>query len=160
VGTLVFAEVAAIRAREVAEAAFVRFLALMQRGDVGLQLSVRGSCVTAAVTHIRTFASVCAFVIVFCLVGGECLGATRKTAGVGTVAGVAKEMAREFGALLEVLCGSVTAFPQAETGGAVVDVYVFGVLVQGFGGGENLETEDTWSMLPRDFVSCLGDCRA
>jgi hypothetical protein len=65
------------------------------------------SGVPAAIADVRAFAGVCALVIVFGLICCERLGARWIAACVGAVAGVAEEVAREFGALLEVFGRSV-----------------------------------------------------
>ena len=98
---LVLGQVARVRARKVAEAAFVRLLALVEGADVGLQLRVRGRCVPAAVADVRALAGVGALVVVLCLVCGEGLVAACVAACVGSVARVAEQVARELGALLE-----------------------------------------------------------
>jgi hypothetical protein len=148
VRSLVLGQITRVRTREVAEAAFVRFLALVQRADVRLQLRVRGGRVPAAVAHVGAFAGVGALVVVLCLVCGERLVAACVAACVRSVACVAEQVARELRALLEVFGGCVTAFPLAEAGGAVVDVGGFDVLMEGGGGGEDGETEQAWRMLP------------
>ena len=148
VRALVFAQVTRVRAGEVAEAAFVRFLALVKRGDVGLELRVRGRGVAAAVAHVGALAGVRALVVVFGLVGGEGFATRRETACVGAVAGVAEEVARELGALLEVLGAGVAAFPLAEAGRAVVNVRSLGVFMKRFGGGKGGEAEDVRGVLP------------
>jgi hypothetical protein len=89
---LVFGEITAVCTCEVAEAAFVRFLALVEGGNVGLQLRVCCRCVAAAIAHIWAFTGVCALVVVFGLVGGEGLGAGGVAAGVRAVAGVAEQV--------------------------------------------------------------------
>lgn len=61
---------------------------------------------------------------------------------------MAEEMARELGALLEVLGAGVAAFPLAKTGGAVVDVCSFGVFVEGLRRGEGGEAENVGGVLP------------
>jgi len=148
VRTLVFTEVTAIGAGEVAEAAFVRFPALVEGRDVCLELGVRCSRVAAAITHIWAFAGVCALMVIFRLVRREGLGAAWIAAGVGAIAGVAEEVSRQLRALFEVFGRGVAVFPLAEAGGAVVDVHGLGVLVQGFGTREALEAQDAWGMLP------------
>lgn len=86
--------------------------------------------------------------VVFGLVGGEGLVAAFVAAGVGPVAGVAEEVPREFGALLEVFGGGFAAFPLAEAVCAVVHMGSFDVLVQCFGGFEEGEAEEAWPVLP------------
>ena len=105
-------------------------------------------CVPAAVADVRALAGVGALVVVLCLVCGEGLVAACVAACVGSVARVAEQVARELGALLEVLGGGVAALPLAEAGGAVVDVGGLDVLVQGGGGGEDGEAEQAWRVLP------------
>jgi hypothetical protein len=94
VRALVLAQVRRVCACEVAEAAFVRLLAVVEGGDVGLQLGVGCGGVAAAVADVWALAGVCPLVVVFRLVCGERLGAARKTAGVRSVAAVAEEVAR------------------------------------------------------------------
>lgn len=104
---LVFTQITAICAREFAEAAFVRLLAFVQRRDVRLQLRVRRRRVAAAVTDIWALACVGALVVVFGLVGCKCLVARGEAACVRPIAGMAEEVARELGALFEVLGGRI-----------------------------------------------------
>lgn len=94
-----------------------------------LQLRVCCGCVAATVTYVGALARVGSLVVVFGLVGGEGLVAAFVAAGIGPVAGVAEEVARELGALLEVFGGGFAAFPLAEAVGAVVHVGGFNVLV-------------------------------
>lgn len=101
--SLVLGQVTRVCAREVAEAASVRLLALVQGADVRLQLRVRRGRVPAAVAHVGAFAGVGALVVVLGLVGGERLVAACVAACVGPVACVAEQVARELRALLEVL---------------------------------------------------------
>ena len=68
-----------------------------------MELRVGGCGVAAAVADVGALAGVCALVVVFGLVGGKGFAARGETACVGAVAGVAEEVARELGALLEVL---------------------------------------------------------
>jgi hypothetical protein len=90
---------------------------------------VGGGGVPAAVTDVWAFTGVGTLVVVFGLVCCEGLGAGGIAAGVGAVAGVAEEVARELGALLEVFVASFAVLPLAEAGGAVVDVGGLSVLV-------------------------------
>lgn len=145
---LVLAQIAAIRAAEVAEPTLVRLLPLVQRRDVRLQLCVRRGGVPAAIAHVGAFARVRALVVVLGLVGRERLGAAREAARVGAVAGVREEVARELGALLEVFGRGVARGPLAGAGGARVDVRGFDVLVEEGGGGEGGEAEDARGVLP------------
>jgi hypothetical protein len=115
---------------------------------VGLQLRVGCRGVAAAVADVGALTGVGALVVVFGLVGCEGFGAGWVAAGVGAVAGMAEQVARELGALLEVFGGGVARVPLAEAGGAVVDVRRFGVFVQRFGGGEGGEAEEAWGVLP------------
>ena len=69
---------------------------------MGLQLCVRGCCISAAIAHVGTFARVRPLVIIFGLVRGECLVAAFVAAGIWAVASMAKKVARKFGALLEI----------------------------------------------------------
>jgi hypothetical protein len=87
-------------------------------------------------------------VVVFGLVCCKRLGAGGETAGVGPVAGVAEEVAREFAALLEVLGRGVAGLPAAEARGARVDVGGFGVRVEIGGAGEGRKAEDAGRVLP------------
>lgn len=89
----VLAQVTRVGAGEVAEAAFVRFLALVQGADVRLKLRVCGGCVAAAIAHVRSLSGMGTLMVVFGLVGGECLVAAVVATGVRTVACVAEEMA-------------------------------------------------------------------
>jgi hypothetical protein len=114
VGAFVFTEVTAVCACEVAEAAFVWFLTLVQGRDVGLQLRVRRRRVATAVADVWALAGVGALVVVFGLVGGKGLGTGWVAACVGAVARVAEEVAREFGALLEVFGARIAGLPLAE----------------------------------------------
>ena len=66
----------------------MRFLALVQRGDVCLQLRVRSRGVAAAIADVRPLARVGSLVVVLGLVCGEGLGAGGEAACVGTVAAV------------------------------------------------------------------------
>lgn len=100
--SLVLGQVARVCAREVAEPAFVRLLALVQRADVRLQLRVRRRRVPAAVAHVRAFTGVRALVVVLGLVCGERLVAACVAACVRPVTCVSEQMARELRALLEV----------------------------------------------------------
>jgi hypothetical protein len=109
-----FTQITAVCTREVAEAAFMGFLSLVEGRDVCLQLRVGGGGVAAAVADIGSFAGVGALVVVFGLVGCKGLGAGGIAAGVGAVAGVPEEVARELGALLEVFGGGVARVPLAE----------------------------------------------
>jgi hypothetical protein len=109
-----FTQITAVRTSEVAEAAFVRFLSLVEGRDVCLQLCVGGGGVAAAVADVGALAGVGALVVVFGLVGCKGLGAGGVAAGVGAVAGVAEEVAGELGALLEVFGRSVAGVPLAE----------------------------------------------
>jgi hypothetical protein len=77
-----------------------------------------------------------AFVVVFGLVGGECLGAVWEGACIGLVAGVQEEVPAEFGALFEVFRVRVAVFPLAEAARAFVDMGQFDVFVEGFWGRE------------------------
>jgi hypothetical protein len=99
---LVLAKVARVGAGEVAKTAFVRLLALVQRTDVCLQLRVCRCRITAAVACVRPFASVGTLVVIFGLVGGECLVAALVAARVGAVASMAEQMSGQLGPLLEV----------------------------------------------------------
>ena len=109
---------------------------------------MRRGGVPAAIADVRPFTCVCALVVVFGLVCCKRLGAGGETAGVGPVAGVAEEVAREFAALLEVLGGGVAGLPAAEARGARVDVGGFGVRVEIGGAGEGRKAEDAGGVLP------------
>jgi hypothetical protein len=146
---LVFAQVTAVGACEVTEAAFVRFLALVQRANVRLELCVRCRRVAAAVADVRALACVSALVVVFGLVCRKCLGAGGIAACVRAVAGVAEEVTRELRTLLEVLGRGVARFPLAEAGSAIVNVGSLGVLVKSFGIWEASKAKQAWSVLPR-----------
>jgi hypothetical protein len=117
---------------------------------MGLQLCVGCRGVAASIADIGPLAGVRALVVVFGLVGGEGLGAGWVAAGVWAVAGVAEQVPRELGALLEVFGAGVTGLPLAEARGAVVDVRGFGVFVECFGRGEGGEAEDVGGVLPGD----------
>ena|SRR5690242_21813080 len=153
--SLVLTQVTTIRACKLAKPAFMRFLPLMQRADMRLQLRMRGRCISAAIAYIRAFASVCALVVIFCLVGSERLVAPGVAACVGAVACVAEQVAGELGTLFEVLRGSVATFPLAEAGCAVVDVGSFDVLVEGRRGGEDGKAEETGCVLPSADAVCF-----
>jgi hypothetical protein len=126
----VFAEVTAVRTCEVAEAAFMRLFPVVQRGDVRLQLRMCRGCVAAAVADVRALACVCALVVVFGLVGCEGFGARGKAAGVGAVAGMAEQVPRELGALLEVFCRGGAGVPETKTRSRVINVRGLGVRVE------------------------------
>jgi hypothetical protein len=96
-----------------------------------LELCVRRSRIAAAITHIWTFASVCALMVVLGLVRRKSFGAAWIATGVWTVAGVAEEVTRQLRTLFEIFRRGVAVFPLAEAGCAVVDVHGFSVLVQG-----------------------------
>jgi hypothetical protein len=145
---LVFAQVTAVCACKVAEAAFVRLLALVQRTNVRLELCMRCRGVAAAVADVRALACVSALVVVFGLVCCKCLGAGGIAACVRAVTGVAEEVTRELGTLLEVLGRGVAGFPLAEAGGTVVNVGSLGVFVKSFGVREASKAEQAWSVLP------------
>lgn len=132
----------------------MRFLALMQRADMGLQLRVRSRRITASIAHVWPFTSMCALVVVFGLVRCECFCALRKGACVGAVAAVAKEVAAELGALLEIFGRGVARFPVAEAGGTVVYVGEFGVGVQSGGGVEAGEAEEAGGVGPGWWLVC------
>lgn len=63
--------------------------------------------VAAPVADIRALACVGALVVVFGLIGRKCLVARGEAACVRTIAGMAEEVARELGALFEVLGGRI-----------------------------------------------------
>jgi len=128
----------------------VRFLALVQRGNVRLQLRVRGRGVATTVADVGSLTGVRALVVIFGLICREGLRAGGEAACVGPVAAVAEQVTRQLGALFEVLGGGVAGLPVAEAGCAVVDVGGFGVGVQGGRGGEAGEAEDVWRVLPAD----------
>lgn len=89
---LMLAQITAIRTRELAESALMRFLPLVQRTDMRLQLRVRCGCVSAPVAHVRSLACMRALVVVLCLIRGECLVAAGVRAGVRPVACVPKQV--------------------------------------------------------------------
>jgi hypothetical protein len=88
------AQIARIGTREFAESAFVWFLALMERADVGLQLRVGRRGVAAAVADVWSLASMSALVVVFRLIGRKCLVAAFIAAGVGTITRVTEQVSR------------------------------------------------------------------
>lgn len=152
------AKIRAVRARKVAEAALVRLLPFMERGNVRLQLRVRRGRVSAPVTYVRALACVRALMVVLCLVGGEGLVAALEAACVGAVTRVREEVAREFGALLEVLGGCFAVFPLADALGAVIYVGGFDVGVERGGVGEGGETEESRGVLPFADAGLGGIC--
>lgn len=85
----VFAQVARVGACELAEAAFVRLLAIVEGANVRLQLGVRCRGVTAAVANVRPLTCVGAFVVVLCLVSSEHLITSFKAASIRAMTGVA-----------------------------------------------------------------------
>jgi hypothetical protein len=116
---------------------------------------VRRCCVAAAVADVRALACVGALVVVFGLIRCKCLGARGIAACVGAVARVAEEVTRELGALLEVFGRGVAGLPLAEAGSAIVNVSSLGVLVEGFGGREAGEAEQSWSVLPGGYLATI-----
>ena len=145
---LVFAQVTRVSTCKLAEPAFVRLLALVQRTDVGLQLRMRCCCVATAVTYVRSLAGVCPLVVVFGLIGSKRLVTALVATSVWAVACVAEKMTRQLGALLEVFGVCFTTFPLAEAMCAIVNVSGLDVFVEGFGAVKDGETEDTGRMLP------------
>jgi hypothetical protein len=101
--TFVLAQITRIGTREIAEAAFVRFLTVVQCTDVGLQLRMCGCSVTTAVADVWPLAGVSALVVVLGLICGKSLVTVFVAACVWTVAGMTEKVARELGTLLEVL---------------------------------------------------------
>lgn len=89
---LMLTQITAIRTRKLTEPTLVRFLPLMQRADMRLQLRMRRRRVPASITHIRPLACMCSLMVVLRLVRREGLVAACIAAGVGPVACVSKEM--------------------------------------------------------------------
>jgi hypothetical protein len=89
----VLAQIARISTCEIAKTAFVRFLALVQRADVGLQLRMCCCGIAAAVADIWPLAGMSALVVILGLICGEGLVAAFVAACVWTVAGVTEKMA-------------------------------------------------------------------
>jgi hypothetical protein len=114
-----------------------------------LELRVRGGSVAAAITHVRPFAGMGAFMVIFGLVGGEGFGTAGVRAGVGAVAGMGEEVPAEFGTLFEVSGGGGAGGPEAETSGAGVNMGSFDVGVKGGGRGEGGEAEVARCGFPR-----------
>lgn len=87
-----FTQITAIRTCELAEAALVWFLPLMQRADMCLQLCMRCRSVAAPVAHVRSLTCMCTLVVVFCLIRRERLVAPYVAARVWTIACVAQQV--------------------------------------------------------------------
>lgn len=85
--------------------------------------------VSAAVTHIGSFARVRSLVVILGLVRGKRFVATIVAAGIWAVASMAEEVTRELGALLKVFGRGITAFPLTEAVRAIVHVHGLDVLV-------------------------------
>lgn len=90
----VFAQITRISACKVAKPAFMRFLALMQRTNVSLELCVRGGGISATIAYVGPLSSVYTLMIVFCLAGSERLVTTVVATGIWTISSVAKQVPR------------------------------------------------------------------
>ena len=66
---------------------------------------MRSRRVSASIAHVRPIACVSTLMVVFRLVGSKGLVAPLEAASIWSVPGMAKKVAREFGALFEVFGG-------------------------------------------------------
>lgn len=92
VSPLMFAKIARVGTRKLAEATLVRLLSLMQRTDVSLQLCVCRSRITAPIANVRSLAGMCPFMVVLCLIRCKRLVAAYIATCVGTVAGMTEQV--------------------------------------------------------------------
>lgn len=70
-GSLMLAQIARIRTRELTETTLVRLLTFVQSTDVCLKLCVCSCRISTAVANVRSLASVSTLMVVFGLVGGK-----------------------------------------------------------------------------------------
>ena len=87
---LMLTQITAIRTRKVAKPALMRFLPLVQRAYVRLQLRMRRCRVSAPVTHVRPLACMCALMVILGLVCSERLVAAGIAACVWSVTRMSK----------------------------------------------------------------------
>jgi hypothetical protein len=87
---LMLTQITAIRTRKVAKPALMRFLPLVQRADVRLQLRMRRCRVPAPVTHVRPLTCMRALMVILGLVCSKRLVAAGVAACVWPVTRMSK----------------------------------------------------------------------